>query len=171
MTQMLDRPTSSVDERIVPVRPVPAPPKRSGLVRWLGWILAGLLVVGGAVLFWDDLFPSTTEVTAAPALSDIDPYLNPEVMTGGAVVLVTPEMLAIDLHRNPELKVIPFGPSIDSIDPYLNPEVMTGGDAVLVTPEMIANELHRNPELKVIPFGPSIDSIDPHQSPEVVLIP
>lgn len=97
--------------------PVAARPRPEGavqephrFVRWLGWLLIAAIVIGGAGLIWYGIANEAEPVAAGQAatISEIDPYLNPELKT--RINLAPASLEMIDLYENPELsgaRVVP----------------------------------------------------------------
>ncbi len=72
-------------------------------VRWLGWLLLAAVVIGGAGLIWYGIANEAEPVAAeqAASITEIDPYLNPELKT--RINLAPASLEMIDMHENPEL--------------------------------------------------------------------
>ena len=98
MPQVAQRPP--VVLRPTPEKAVQEPHR---FVRWLGWLLAAVVVVGGAGLIWYGIANEAEPVAAEQAVSitELDPYLNPELKT--RINLAPASLELIDMHENPEL--------------------------------------------------------------------
>ncbi|MEA1903243.1 MAG: hypothetical protein U9N56_06930 [Actinomycetota bacterium] len=129
MPQVVERPT--VRER-PDLRTTPSvEPPRARFMRWLGWLLVGAMLLGGAGLIWYGIANSGEEVVAtgtAPALSEIDVNASPEAIIAAGQfdplsrrvpgpVEVAPAFEAINPHENPEIMRVP------QIEPFANPRI------------------------------------------------
>lgn len=130
MTQATDRsaPTELRPEQRI--RPAPAVPPTSPFMRWLGWLLVGALLLGGAGLIWygivNDADTAVVEAPYAPAA--VDPHESPEILridrpatweapSSPSGMLVAPAREAIDPHESPEiLRITP-------VDPFAEPRI------------------------------------------------
>jgi hypothetical protein len=98
MPQVIDRPPVVIHPRSH--RALQEPHR---FTRWLGWLLAAVVVLGGAGLIWYGIANDAEPVAAGQAatIAEIDPYLNPELKQR---INLTPASLEfIDLYENPEL--------------------------------------------------------------------
>ena len=101
MAQVAPRPPKKAEKE--QLRMVPEARRTPPFMRWLGWLLVAAVLLGGAGLIWYGIANEAETVPAAtaPAVSEIDPYENPELKTR-----------------------INLGPaSLSSISPYENPEI------------------------------------------------
>ena len=159
MTQLLDRPR--VDERLAePTKKEPPVRRRTGFVRWLGWLLVAVLVLGIGALTWYVLSDDAAEVAAPALLSEIDLRTNPELKSVVPGLLMTPRVSSIDPRVSPEIMRIPFAPALATIDLHENPE-LTGftGPAPASSIDVVIVDPNNNPHTAVP------GNVDPNNNP------
>lgn len=91
-------------------RPIKKPPaQRPQFVRWMGWLLGSILVLGlaGGIWWAVDYFG---EDLTTPPIAEIDAHESPEIMRTQPRVV----------------------PRLDLIDPHESPEIMRGADLTFV---------------------------------------
>lgn len=104
MAQVTPRPPKKVEKE--DLRLVPELRRTPPFMRWLGWLLVAAVLLGGAGLIWYGIASEGEAVPAAtaPALSDLDPYENPELKT--RINLEPASLSAISPYENPEIASI-----------------------------------------------------------------
>jgi hypothetical protein len=87
-------------ERPVEFTPTPAAPKPSTFVRWMGWLLGAVILVGGAGLIWwaasqgDDV---STPPEVAPEVTGVDPLsLESLALLRSLPVMIPAEVAGVD---------------------------------------------------------------------------
>ena len=129
-------------------------------MRWLGWLLAGLLVVGIGALIWYAVSDETAEVAAPALLTEIDLRANPELKGVVPGLLMTPEIASIDPRVSPETMRVPVAPELQFVDLYENPELKGFTGAVTVEPfEVTPMDPNSNPHTAVP------GNVDPNNNP------
>lgn len=104
MAQVTPRPPEKVEREHL--RMVPELRRTPPFMRWLGWLIVAALLLGGAGLIWYGIAneAETVPAASAPAVSEIDPYENPELK---ARINLAPASLAtLSPHENPEIASI-----------------------------------------------------------------
>ena len=161
MTQILDKPRVDELERLAePTKREPPVRKRTGFVRWLGWLLAAFLVLGIGALTWYVLSDEPVEVAAPTMLSEIDLYENPELKGVVPGLLMPPKVSSIDPHESPEIMRVPVAPALATIDLHENPE-LTGftGQAPATFVDPVIMDPNNNPHMAVP------GNVDPNNNP------
>ena len=92
-------------------------------MRWLGWLLVSILVLGAGGLIWYGIANDSTATVAGdpPVIANVNPWDNPEVATArqGADAfiwsspgaLTAPALAEIDPHTSPEAFRAPVTPT------------------------------------------------------------
>ena len=121
-----DHPTTVEDHELPPLAverpteftPAPAFAKSSRLIRWMGWLLGAVILIGGGGLVW--WIMSQGEEVIAPTA--VDPHVSPEVLRTWAPGAAPGE---IDPHVSPEvLRTWTPGVAPGEIDPHVSPEIL-----------------------------------------------
>lgn len=101
MAQVAPKPPERAEREHM--RLVPELRRTPPFMRWLGWLLIAAVLLGGAGLIWYGIANPAESVPAAtaPAVADIDPYLNPEVKT--RINLAPASLGSISPYENPEI--------------------------------------------------------------------
>jgi hypothetical protein len=85
-----------------PIKKAPEP--RRPFVRWMGWLLGAILIVGAAGGIWWAIDYFGEDLTTPP-IAEIDPHESPEIMR--ALPPVIPRLGDIDPHESPEIMRVP----------------------------------------------------------------
>jgi hypothetical protein len=120
---------------------VPEERRPPQFIKWMGWLLALVLVVGVAAVIWIGVSTSGDEETAAPAVGTgqtdtaqmIENLIDIELMQSSDAAQMIENLIDIELMQSSDAAQL--------IENWIDIELMRSSDAVLIISNIVADEV------------------------------